>query len=248
MNKFKLFCAKLNKCRFIDEETERGGGDYNLSCYRFIEQNIIFRDGRFYGVEILSRPIDGVLNNDYTSYFSTLSQRKNKILTLQLLYKILHHATQKEKIKSIMYFINIERILLLDSDVVDKIININNSLLSISESKLVLTITERHRELEIYTRENEYHLKDSGVQLAMGNFMPLTYNLHDKFFYDYIKISINYVSAMMTDSCKDLLIKYLYDLAENGVFLIAEKIETIEDYQLATSLPFTYFQGLFDDT
>ncbi|WP_159105293.1 EAL domain-containing protein [Shewanella marina] len=203
-------------------------------------QSIVDRNNHDYGVQILSRPLYIRDKFEPVSFYSTLLPTKHNALLVEIIDKIYVYQ-QHNNTKAIYYFINVERFSLLDSRVVDSLCELSKFVDKFN-SKVVVELTERHVELNQYIVEAEFKLRDAGVYLAFDNFTYQSELLPSELICDFVKMDISYIKSMIN---KVWFIDWLYHMEEHGIKMIAERIETQQDYQLALSLPVNYLQGFY---
>ncbi|TVL21166.1 hypothetical protein AYI92_06650 [Shewanella xiamenensis] len=241
-------CIFSHRCNLAYDEAINKNIDLlgiNNCNYWHASQNIITRNGKLTGVEILSRPrsFNGDVSYSQDDFFYSLSQYKHKILIGEIIEKTLKF---NDLVKDVSYFVNVERFSLLDSDVVNRIILLNNFLKN-HDSTLVVEVTERHPELSKFTREAKYKLKDNGVMIALDKFKIKHFGLTDLKFYDYIKFDCpSIIKTKNNNELNNEFIHFLYNLVEMGISTVAERVETEDEYNYIMSLPFTHLQGFYD--
>ena len=71
--------------------------EFKACNYWHVSQNIITRNGKLHGLEILSRPVyfSGDIFFSLDDYFKSLSQLKHKQLVLEVIDKIYYHNAVK---------------------------------------------------------------------------------------------------------------------------------------------------------
>lgn len=243
-----MFSHCCNRVPFAETRFFNNGDADDKSChYWHLSQNIVTRHGQLQGVKVLSRPINSIEHFcNKQSCFSSLNQDKHKRLLNEIVNKIHHNHTERNP----SYFINIERISLLDTEVVNRIMGLNDYLTK-QGTNLTVEITARHPELSKFTKEAKYKLKDSGVNIALGKFDANHFDIAGLAFYDYVKFDCQYVLNERNKGINGYqsdFIHFLFNIVEMGVSTIAEKVETKAEYDFITSLPFTHLQGGYDNT
>ncbi|KPN78112.1 hypothetical protein AEA42_05035 [Shewanella sp. Sh95] len=128
--------------------------EFKACNYWHVSQNIITRNGKLHGLEILSRPVyfSGDIFFSLDDYFKSLSQVKHKQLVMEVMDKI-HYFHRNNEI--VNYFINVERVSLLDDDVIRKLLRINKYLQN-KGGVLTVEVTQRNPELSLFTKEAKY--------------------------------------------------------------------------------------------
>lgn len=241
--KVVMTCFFKERCRHYSEHCLSSGNLNSPMCNHFhIGQNIMSRRGVFFGVELLSRPFNALGGREFDSYFSSLPQSKHNLLLIEIINKI--HSFQHSTLSSVGYdyFVNVERFSLLDSVIVESLCSLSKAIES-AGSRLVVEITERHEGLYNYTAESEYALKDSNALLALDDFTYDSCLVLDSTRHDFIKLDLRHVKENLKSND---FIDWLYLVKELGIKIVAERVEVKEDYNLALSLPFDYFQGYYE--
>lgn len=235
-------CLFKGHCGYISNICRNGDENGRLTCsYFHIGQNITDRCGNFYGLELLSRPIDITKDIELELYYSLMLPSKHNLLTIELVNKINIFKKSIITMESQAYFVNVERFSLMDQCVVKSLCMLNKRL-KYFNSYLVVEITERHDVLSPYTIEAEYILKDADILIALDDFSYDSVVILDDTRHDFIKLDMRYVKSNKNNK---YFVDWLYNVNEIGIKLIAERVETKNDYLLAKSLPFNYFQGYY---
>lgn len=237
---FRLLKDTLCKrCVFFGLNCEKKGCEHY-----YIFQHIIDRYGKLYAVEILSRPHYNPSNN-IEEYFDTMSVDKGKrlikhqLLNLTKNWGILNLSGYK-------YFLNIDRYLLVDPKVVD-ILTIANKELKMKGVKLVYEVTERQYETDVNIKNVFYKMLVDDIDFAADDysFEKKTHIFVDD--YQYIKIDMDIVYKSIKNDINGFT-DHLYGLKYNNAKLIAEKVQSKQDFLTVYYLPFDYFQGFYFDT
>ncbi|MGL4583036.1 MAG: EAL domain-containing protein [Flavobacterium sp.] len=219
--------------------------EFKACNYWHVSQNIITRNGKLHGLEILSRPVyfSGDIFFSLDDYFKSLSQVKHKQLVMEVMDKI-HYFHRNNEI--VNYFINVERVSLLDDDVIRKLLRVNKYLQS-KGGVLTVEVTQRNPELSLFTKEAKYRLKDDGVKIALDKFDTKNFDISALKFYDYIKFDCKSLMKKRIDNgFTSDFVHFLYNLVEMKVSTVAERVETKDEYNYVMELPFTHLQGFYE--
>lgn len=213
--------------------------------YWHVSQNIITRNGKLHGLEILSRPVyfSGDVFYSLDDYFKSLSQLKHKQLILEVIDKIYYFHRNNGTVN---YFVNVEMMSLLDEDVIRKILRVNKYLQS-NGGVLTIEVTQRNPELISFTKEAKYRLKDDAVRIALDKIDTNNFDISTLKFYDYIKFDCkSLIKKRIDNGFTSDFVHFLYSLVEVNVSTVAERVETKEEYNYVMELPFTHLQGFYD--
>lgn len=235
---FKGTCEPCYRLKNINVELHNL--EHSKCNYVHLGQSIVDRDNHDYGVQILSRPLYIRDKFESVSFYSTLLPTKHNALLIEIINKIYIYQ-QRNNTKGIYFFINIERFSLLDSVVIDKLCELN-LFISKFNSKVVIELTERHIEINKYIVEAQFKLRDAGMYIALDNFTYQSGLLPSELICDFVKMDISYIKSMISQVW---FIDWLYHMEEHGIKMVAERIETQQDYLLALSLPINYLQGFY---
>lgn len=164
---------------------------------------------------------------------------KHQLLNLTKNWRILNLSGYK-------YFLNIDRYLLVDPKVVD-ILTIANKKLKMKGVKLVYEVTERQYETDVNIKNVFYKMLIDDIDFAADDysFEKKTHIFVDD--YQYIKIDMDIVYKSIKNDINGFT-DHLYRLKYNNAKLIAEKVQSKQDFLTVYYLPFDYFQGFYFDT
>ncbi|MFB2727426.1 EAL domain-containing protein [Shewanella mangrovisoli] len=222
----------------------------NLDCVSFgckhyyVYQPIINRNGAIFAVEVLSRPILNLKQTSVEEYFDSMdSDDGKKLIKHQIVNFSKNFSSLELGCKKV--FLNIDRYLLIDQDIVNFITKSSATFKSY-DWEVVFEITERQCKLTQNVKSAFYRMLLDDVSFAADDYSSIT-KTH-KFIndYDYVKIDMHEIKRRVEDGF-DTFIDELYLMKESGIKLIAEKIQTKNDYLLIYSMPFDYFQGFYFD-
>lgn len=222
----------------------------NLDCVNFgckhyyVHQPIINRNGALFAVEILSRPILNLNQISIEEYFDSLdSDDGKKLIKHQLLNFSKNFSSLDLGTKKI--FLNIDRYLLIDQEITNFITKSSSSFKA-HNWEVVFEITERQYKCMPNVKSAFYRMLLNDVSFAADDYSSITKTHLFVNDYDYVKIDMNEIKRRV-DNGFDNFIDELYLMKESGIKLIAEKIQTKNDYLLIYSMPFDYFQGFYFD-
>jgi len=187
------------------------------------KQPIVTSQGEIYGYELLFRDTD--IDGQLKALF-----QDELLATAKVLVNALNHFGMTSLVEDNLAFINLDEEFILDPIV-----------FSIPKERFVLEILENVVLNErIIARIRKLH--ELGYKLAlddvdcnddlMGNFLPIFPYL------DIVKLDISLIKEGRLEKYLDVFKKYNFQL-------LAEKVETQEDYELYKSYGCTLFQGYF---
>ncbi|MFB2672679.1 EAL domain-containing protein [Shewanella xiamenensis] len=233
----QTFCKK---CVFHKLDCVKGCKHY------YVYQPIIDRSGALFAVEILSRPILNVKNISVEEYFDSLdSDDGKKLVKHQLLNFLKNVSNLNLGVRKI--FLNIDRYLLVDQEIVNFLTESSYGFKKFNWD-VVFEITERQCKLMPNVKSAFYRMLLNDVSFAADDYSAITETHQFVNDYEYVKIDIDEIRArVVIEGGVDGFIDELYLMREGGIKLIAEKIQTKEDYLLVYSMPFDYFQGFYFD-
>lgn len=236
---FGFFKKKLcNRCIFLNVNC-----DYDSCEHYYIFQRVMDREGRVHAVELLSRPIR-TSGKCIEYYFDTLNVEKAKKLLNHQLSNIVRNGKQLN-LGAVKIFVNIDRYLLSDSNVVE-MLSFSSKILKLEGIDLVYEITERQCEprVDISSQFNLLLLDDVIFAADDYSFLKKTHEFLDG--YGYIKIDMDdiYLESRVD---YNKFVDRLYALKENNAKLIAEKVQSEVDFLSIYPMPFDYYQGFYFD-
>lgn len=211
----------------------------NKNCHHYYTKDGIYdRESNLFASEILARPTQNPI--DVEEYFTKIDIEQNKKLLrhqLSLLLKLQNSGKSfKEKV-----FLNLDRLLLIDDKIVSNLIYVSKK---INETELILEVTERFGNIDLQLIRTYQNLVLNGVLFAADDYEQSN-NTHNYItHYSYVKIDMLSLYKGLNENYNDF-IDSLYSLKNSNIKLIAEKVETENDYILAKKLPFDYFQGFY---
>lgn len=227
----------------------------HISCNHYqIEQNIITREFYHFGSEYLSRPRSSInlrvisrensdlvsykySDEDFEKYFKNMNISDHNLLLTEIIFKI-RRSIKVGNILPNNMFINMEKFSLLDSYILESLINLNRELIK-HEKKLIIEVTERHVELDSLIMQVIPKLQDKGITFALDD--CVLDNIYHPFikYFDFIKIDIDELYK------KNNSHELIYYLIENGKQIVIERISTKEQLDYALTHPVHYLQGFY---
>ncbi|MGI2259074.1 EAL domain-containing protein [Shewanella sp. GXUN23E] len=237
---FSLLKKSLCKrCMFFGLNCDRKGCDH---YYTF--QHIIDRRGALYAVELLSRPVH---LSGYTveQYFDTLSVDEGKKLIKHQLINLARNW-KLLNLDHCKIFVNIDRYLLADPNIVDVLTQASRKFKK-EGLELVYEITERQYEVDMNLSTVFYRMLLDDILFAADDysFVKKTHVFADD--YAYIKIDMEDIYRGIRQDYNKFIDR-LYQLKDNNIKLIAEKVQSKNDYLTIYAMPFDFFQGFYFDT
>ena len=211
----------------------------NKICHHYYTKDGIYdRESNLFASEILARPTQNPI--DVEEYFTKINIEKNKKLLrhqLSLLLKLQNSGKYfKEKV-----FLNLDRLLLIDDKIVSNLIYVSKK---INKTELILEVTERFGNIDLQLIRTYQNLVLNGILFAADDY-DQSNNTHNYIaHYSYVKIDMLSLYKGLNENYNDF-IDSLYSFKNSNIKLIAEKVETENDYILAKKLPFDYFQGFY---
>lgn len=220
----------------------------NLDCVTFgckhyyNYQNITNRNGAIFAVEILPRPKFN-LKTSTKEYFYFLDADDSKKLIKHEIFNLYKNLSNFD-FGTNKIFLNLDRYLLLDTEIV-KLITETSCKFKTNNWEVIFSITERQQESLPDLKSTFYRMLLNDIlfstnysQIAKANNFIIDYN--------YVKIDAHDIKMRVGNGFNNF-INELYLMKESGIRLIAEKIQTKNDYLLIYSMPFDYFQGFYFD-
>lgn len=237
-----MFFSSNKICTFTKECFFKGKCNLNKPCsHYFISQNIVNSNGIVFAVELLTRPmmLSGVTVEEY---FLKLSYTKGSWILEQQMIALVNNVIHG-KIPANIIFVNVERYILTNDKMVEKL-QLYRKVLLLFGVTIVFEITERFEYIDNMIRKAFSRLLIEDVIFAADDYCmsKVTHNYIED--YAYIKIDMNEINLGMARNYNKF-VDGLYILKQGGARLIAEKIETENEYQLVRLLPFDYFQGYY---
>lgn len=184
-------------------------------------QPIFNREGSTFAYELLYRSCD--INNAATFDDSTKA-------TARVIANLIHNLGMSNIIGQKMGFVN-----------VDETILFSDAILLLPKEYFWFEILES-TEVSLALLERVKHLKALGYRFLLDDFncTDTMIKMYEPFFpyIDIVKVDILAIGLTNLPSAVSKLEKY-------SLTLLAEKIESHEEYQACLTFPFTYFQGYF---
>ncbi|MEC4726296.1 EAL domain-containing protein [Shewanella sp. D64] len=236
--------SNRKSCKYKEDCFFQGECNNSDSCsHYFVVQSIVNRDGVVFAYELLTRPtrLNGLTVEEY--FLRLNFTEGSKILEKQITNLINKSLTSCMFVDTI--FVNVERYILTNNYMVEKLLLCRNKLLSLGV-EVVFEITERFEYSDKLIRKTFTRLLLEDIIFAADDYC------FSKVTHQYIK-DYTYVKVDMTEILLGLDRNYnkfldgLYSLKQDGAKLIAEKIETENEYLLVRLLPFDFFQGYYFD-
>ncbi|MGL4473386.1 MAG: EAL domain-containing protein [Shewanella sp.] len=232
--------SMCNKCMFSDLNCIK------IKCkHYYIYQEIIDRKGSLHAVEILSRPIISTGVNSIEEYFDNLDTEEGKKLIRHQLMNILQ-TIDNLNVGTNKVFLNVDRYLLLDDNIVD-ILTSSSKKLNQHNWDIVFEITERQFNKMPNIKQTFYKMIVDDISFAADDYSSIKKTHHFIHDYTYVKIDMDDIKRGINNDYNNF-IDELYLLNESGVKLVAEKVQSKNDFLLTYSLPFDYFQGFHFDS
>lgn len=194
-----------------------------LSNIYIAKQPIVNLQKEIYGYELLFRALDS--DGSIKSIF------KDELLaTAKVLVNALNHFGMTSLVEDNMAFVNIDQEFLMDPII-----------FNIPKDRFILEILE-HTQVNDRVISRIKKLKEAGYRLALDD-VRTEDNFIEKFkpIFPYLDILKLDVSLIKNNSIEE----YLEELKEYDLELLAEKVETQEDYKKYKSYGCTLFQGYF---
>ena len=187
----------------------------------------------------MSRP-KRYVNGTIEEYFKNLGEIEAKEM-LQHQIETIRNSLTSQLYNFTTIFVNVERYLLLDGEVVDNIEVLNREAKKHNRN-IILEITERHKSLDLAVKQVFNRLILNDVVFAADDYCEADGTHQYINDYHFIKIDISGILICL-ELDSNVLLNKLYSLKASGIKIIAEKIETKKDFHLAKSLPIDLFQG-----
>lgn len=216
--------------------------DKDKCNHYYTYQSIITRKGDLYAVEILSRPISTALSIE--KYFNELDVEDGINLINHQLKSFLQCISQLH-IGTKRLFINIERYLLIEQDIVDFMTDCSNEF-KMRGWDVVFEITERTYCLSTDVDASFYRMILNDITFAADDYSSRQQTHKFIYDYNYVKIEMEEIKRRINTDY-NIFIDELYLMNNQGIKLIAEKVQSKNDFLSVRSMPFDYFQGFYFD-
>ncbi|MGL4475576.1 MAG: hypothetical protein ACRCT7_14160, partial [Shewanella sp.] len=198
---------------------------------------MIDRSGKLFGAEIYSTWYQHKYSQAQ-GYPSLTHIHDFKKMLRQLLAKL--EQGQDLNLEGSRFFLTIERIHLLDSDIVNTLVKLFH-FLDKQQMTLTLLLHNSNTALAEFTSEAKYLLKDLGVRLCLMNPSIDTLSSANLHLFECLLFNTTRLRQECTRLPEQVVVDKLFMLRERGFGLILADVQSADDYNFGLNLPFSYF-------
>lgn len=236
---FKHSCMQQNGMLKQGCSLDRKSDASQTCLYHFSVSNIVERKGTLCGIEIHSRWLESQLASRPLPqhYLAHINEYKRMLATLSV--RLEQDSTINQHNKQL--FLAVERIFLLDSEVIKALLTLANTLRRL-EITLVIILNHHSEELGQYTSHIKYLLRDAGIKFCLD--CKFYESLKTAYPFDFLRFDSKVLEAAIVKQQDNEIVDTLFTMRERGFTLILSDIAGAADYSMGLTLPFSCFQSV----